>query len=243
MRLALAGRSVLIRAMFKERTPRWVLVGAFLLTLGAGSVNAVGFLGVHHQGISHLTGTISLVSTRLAAANFQGAVAAGMIVVSFFFGTFLSALIIRQSTLHMGRRYGVVLTLESGLLLGAVYLFEGGTVAGAYLASVACGLQNAMATSYSGAVIRSTHMTGIVTDMGIACGHLLRGQAVDWFRMRLYAVLLSGFALGGVAGAAGFARIGHRTLIFPAALSGVTGLGYAMYKQWQRMSRERSSRE
>lgn len=225
--------------MFKERTPRWILAGAFLLTLGAGAVNAIGFLGVHHQGISHLTGTISLVSTRVAAADWHDAGAAALVVLSFFFGAFLSALIIRQNTLHMGRRYGVVLALESVLLFGAVYLFENGTVAGAYVASIACGLQNAMATSYSGAVIRSTHMTGIVTDMGIAWGHWLRGQPVDWFRMRLYAVLLAGFALGGVAGAAGFARMGYRTLIFPAALSGATGVGYAMYKQWERSTRAR----
>jgi uncharacterized membrane protein YoaK (UPF0700 family) len=80
-------------------------------------------------------------------------------------------------------------------------------------------------------------MTGIVTDMGIACGHLLRGQPVDWIRMRLYGVLLSGFALGGVAGAAGYARIGYRTLVFPAVLSGVSGMSYAIYKHWQRMKR------
>jgi uncharacterized membrane protein YoaK (UPF0700 family) len=230
----------MLGAMFKERTPRWVLFGAFLLTLGAGSVNAIGFLGVHHQGISHLTGTISLVSTRVAAGDFHDAAAAALIVGSFFFGAFLSAVIIRQSTLHMGRRYGVVLTLESGLLFGAVYFFEGGTVAGAYLASIACGLQNAMATSYSGALIRSTHLTGIVTDIAIEAGHAVRGHPVDWFRMRLYGVLLGGFALGGVAGAAGFARIGYRTLVFPAVLSGSTGLGYALYKQWQRSRRAKA---
>jgi uncharacterized membrane protein YoaK (UPF0700 family) len=223
--------------MFKERTPGWVLMGAFLLTMSAGSINAVGFLGVHHQGISHLTGTLSLVGTRVAAGSFADAAAAGLIVGSFFFGAFLSALIIRESSLHMGRRYGVVLTLESALLFGAVYLFEGGTVAGAYLASIACGLQNAMATSYSGALIRSTHMTGLVTDIAIAAGHAVRGHPVDWFRMRLYGVLLGGFTLGGVAGAAGFARIGYRTLVFPAVLSGATGMGYAVFKQWQRMRR------
>jgi uncharacterized membrane protein YoaK (UPF0700 family) len=226
--------------MFKERTPAWVLMGAFLLTLSAGSINAVGFLGVHHQGLSHLTGTITLVSTRVAGSTWTDAAASGLVVASFFFGAFLSALIIRQSSLHMGRRYGVVLTLEAMLLFGAVYLFEGGTVAGAYLASTACGLQNAMATSYSGALIRSTHMTGIVTDIAIAAGHAVRGQPVDWFRMRLYAVLVGGFSLGGVAGAAGFARIGYRTLIFPAVLSGASGLGYALFKQWQRWRRQRA---
>ena len=228
----------MLAGMFKERTPRWVLWGAFWLALGAGSINAIGFMGVHHQGISHLTGTVSLVSTRVAALDFQGAIASALVVAGFFVGAFVSAVILRQSTLRMGRRYGVVMTLESVLLLAAVYFFEREQMAGAYLASAACGLQNAMATSYSGAVIRSTHLTGIVTDIAIACGHWVRRQPVDWFRMRLYGVLLAGFVTGGIAGAVGFARFGYRTLCFPAILCGGVGLAYSIYKHGERRSKE-----
>ena len=92
---------------------------------------------------------------------------------------------------------------------------------------MACGLQNAMATSYSGAVIRTTHMTGIVTDLGIALGLLARGEPVDRRRMGLYLVLLAGFFAGGILGAAGFARFGYDMLLGPALLSGITGIGFA----------------
>jgi uncharacterized membrane protein YoaK (UPF0700 family) len=44
---------------------------------------------------------------------------------------------------------------------------------------MACGLQNAMATGYSGAVIRTTHVTGIVTALGIAVGLAARRERVD----------------------------------------------------------------
>jgi len=73
-------------------------------------------------------------------------------------------------------------------------------------------------------------MTGMVTDIGIACGHLLRGVAVDWFRFRLYGVLLLGFFAGGVTGAVGYGRLGYDTLLLPAALSGITGVAYAIYR-------------
>lgn len=99
---------------------------------------------------------------------------------------------------------------------------------------MACGLQNAMATSYSGAVIRTTHLTGVVTDLGIACGHWLRGQPVDRARFRLHAVLLLGFFSGGVLGAIGYHNIGYNTLLFPAALTGFAGLLYAAHKQHER---------
>src|SRR5690606_36376599 len=130
----------------------------------------------------------------------------------------------RQSTLRLGRRYGVVLALESALLFAAVYFLRRGSFTGDYLASMACGLQNAMATSYSGAVIRTTHLTGVVTDLGIACRHWLRRQPVDWGRFRLYGVLLIGFTLGGILGTLGFHHLSYDTLLFPAAMTGLAGL-------------------
>ncbi len=226
--------------MFKHRTPRWVLTGAFTLALSAGSINAVGFLGAHHLGISHVTGTVSLVGTRIAALEWTDALAALSMIGSFFAGAVLSGLVLRESTLRMGRRYGVVLTIESAVLLTAVYFFERGWWTGAYFAATACGIQNAIATSYSGAVIRSTHLTGIVTDVGIACGHVMRGQPVDWRRMRLYGVIFGGFALGGIVGSFGYVKYGYRMLCVPAALSGFTGLGYAIFKQWQRFRSARA---
>ena len=226
--------------MFKERTPVWILAGGFFLTLGAGAVNAVGYLSMHRQGISHLTGTVSLVSVGVASSHIRTTVVALSIAVSFFVGAFLSGCIIRQSALHMGRRYGVVLTLEAVLLCASIPFFQSGSLIGDSLAAMACGLQNGMATSYSGAVIRSTHMTGIVTDLGIAFGHLARGLVVDWFRMRLYATLLGGFALGGVLGAWGFAYFGYATLLFPAGLTGATGLGYTVFKHFERARRKRA---
>jgi uncharacterized membrane protein YoaK (UPF0700 family) len=227
--------------MMNQRAPVWVMLGGMLLTTSAGSINAVGFLGLHHQAITHLSGTVSLLSTDLARADSESALRAFFVVLCFFVGCVISGFIIRQNTLKLGRRYGGVLVLESFMLFSAVHFFNRGLFAGDCLASMACGLQNAMATSYSGAVIRTTHMTGIITDLGIAAGHLMHGQSVDYRRLRLYAALLLGFFIGGLLGAVGFAHFGYDTLFFPAVLSGLAGLGYMASRTYERYKRKRQA--
>jgi uncharacterized membrane protein YoaK (UPF0700 family) len=143
-------------------------------------------------------------------------------------------MILRQSTLKAGRRYGLALTCESGLLFLATYFLRHGSNQGDYLAAMACGLQNAMATSYSGAVVRTTHITGIVTDLGIAVGLAFRGEPVDGRRIGLFLVLVSGFVLGGIVGGFGYLRFGFDTLLIPAAVTGVAGISYTIFKHYIR---------
>jgi uncharacterized membrane protein YoaK (UPF0700 family) len=214
----------------QHATPAWVYLGGFALALIAGLINAVGFLGVYQQALSHLTGTLTVLGLELAQGHYPVALHALAILLAFFAGCVISGALIAQGQLKLGRRYGVALSLESAALVAAVVLLRRGTIAGEYLAALACGLQNAMATTYSGSAMRTTHMTGMVTDIGIACGHLLRGVPVDWFRFRLYGVLLLGFFAGGVTGAIGYGRFGYDTLLLPAALSGVTGVAYTIYR-------------
>src|SRR5690606_9389894 len=95
--------------------------------------------------------------------------------------------------LRAGRRYGVVLIVEGALLAFAVPLLTRVPVAGSACAAAACGLQNAMATAYSGAVVRTTHVTGIVTDLGLAFSHWLRRSSGRGGRVRLLLALFTGF--------------------------------------------------
>lgn len=215
-------------------TPFWVYLGGFVLTVTAGAINAVGFLGVHHQALSHMTGSVTVLGMELARANYGVALHALAILAAFFLGCLVCGAIISQGTLRLGRRYGVVLSLESAALFSAVFFLRRHAYAGDYLAAMACGLQNAMVTSYSGATMRTTHITGMVTDLGITCGHFLRGMHVDWHKFRLYGVLFLGFFTGGVVGAFSFGAVGYDTLLFPAALSGVAGVGYAGVKHFER---------
>src|SRR4051812_21722444 len=82
--------------MLSKPIPGWILFGGFVLTCAAGSINAVGFLGMHHQAISHMSGTVTVLSNEIATGQFSPALYAMGVVGSFFAGSVLSAAIIRQ---------------------------------------------------------------------------------------------------------------------------------------------------
>ena len=214
--------------------PRWVWVGAVSLACVGGMVNVVGYLGFEHQAVSHLTGTTSLLGAALARGEWRAVAHLWGVLVAFCLGAMLSGLIIQDSTLRLGRRYGVALALEAVLLVAAVPLFERGLVWGAWLAAMACGLQNAMATTFSGAIVRTTHLSGMFTDLGIGLGHLLRGMPLPVRRLTLSGLIISGFLGGGVLGAWLYRHFGYDALLAPALLTGGTGVGYVLYRQWQR---------
>ncbi|MET0583156.1 MAG: YoaK family protein [Pseudoxanthomonas sp.] len=211
--------------------PRWVWVGAGSLAFVAGIVNVVGYLGFEHQAITHLTGTTSLLGAALVQGDTRAIGNLLGVILAFVAGAMASGLIIQDSTLRLGRRYGVVLSIEALLLVLAVPLFERRMIAGALLAAAACGLQNAMASTYSGSLIRTSHVTGLFTDLGIAVGHALRGMPVARRRLALCSLVICGFLAGGLAGAWLYSFFGYRTLYFPAALTGSVGLAYTLYRQ------------
>lgn len=212
--------------------PRWVWVGAVALSCIAGMVNAVGYLGFEHQAVSHMSGTTTQLGIALAEGDLVSIGHLWGVLIAFSVGAMLSGMIIQDSTLKLGRRYGIALALESLLLLAAIPLFKQQQIWGALVAAMACGLQNAMATTFSGAAIRTTHLSGMFTDLGIGLGHLLRGMPLQVRRLTLSGLIISGFLAGGILGALLFARFRYDALLAPALLTGVTGLSYVAYRQW-----------
>jgi uncharacterized membrane protein YoaK (UPF0700 family) len=214
-----------------NRLPRWVEVGGFFLAIIAGSVNAIALLGFNHQGVSHLTGSSTLLGVELAHGNVTEIAHLLLILLSFVIGAGVSGFVIGNESLKLGRRYSVALFSEAVLLVLAMLLLNRGSNLGHYLASGACGLQNAMTSTFSGAVVRTTHVTGLFTDLGITVGLWLRGQAADKRRVVLYLTLISGFVAGGVFGALGFERFRFYSLLAPAALSASMALLYLEYRR------------
>lgn len=212
------------------KLPRWALYGGVVLAFIAGMINAVGYLGFRHQAITHMTGTTTLFGIAAATQETSDIVHFGVVLLAFVAGCALSGFIIGDSALRLGRRYGVALAIESALLFLAVPLLHGRHDAGLWLAAAACGLQNAMAGSYSGAVVRTSHMSGIITDLGTFLGQWLRGAGADSRRVRLYCALFAGFLCGGIAGSVAFPYCQERTLLAPAVLTGIVGIAYVIYR-------------
>jgi len=224
-----------------RQLPRWAWIGGGALAFIAGIVNAAGYLGFRHQAITNLTGSTTMLGASLGLADGSEAVHWGLSVAAVVFDALLSGVIVQQQTLKLGRRYGVALVLESILLFAAVPLLHANESSGIYLASIGIGLQNGMASTYSGMVFRTTHVSGMFTDLGIYIGQRLRGLPVDALRVGVCLLVTATFTLGGTAGALLFQHLGERALLVPAALTGLCGLGYSIYSQYALSRRGRSA--
>ena len=214
-----------------SRLPRWVLYGGIVLAFIAGMINALGYLGFRHQAITHMTGTTSLLGIAAADGDAGNLLYFGLVLLAFLAGCVLGGFITGDSVLRLGHRYGTALIIESALLFAAVPLLCRQIDAGLWFAAAASGLQNSIAATYSGAVVRTSHMSGIVTDLGTFLGQWLHGAGVDLRRVRLYGALLAGFSCGGVASALAFPRWQERTLLAPAILTGLVGIAYIIYRR------------
>ncbi|MCC2616880.1 DUF1275 domain-containing protein [Aestuariibacter halophilus] len=198
--------------------PRWVEYGAFLLALVAGCINAIGLLGVEHQAISHLSGTATLMGAALISDHPSAVLHLVGIVLSFLLGSTLCGFMLPGNALLLGRHYDTTLLIEALLLCGALLFLNQDVYIGHYLASAACGLQNALATNYSGAIVRTTHLTGIVTDLGLMLGARCRKEPLDRRKGMLFVLIIGGFVLGAALGAWLFQQVQFYAMLVPAAL-------------------------
>ena len=222
-----------------NKLPKWVEIGGFLLASIAGFVNAIGLLGFKHQAVSHLTGTSTFLSLALANQDVEGTIHLLLVIASFMMGAAFSGIVIGNTALKLGRHYSIALFVESLLLYASMGLLNHDSSSGHFLASAACGLQNAMTSTYSGAVVRTTHVSGLFTDLGVALGLRFRGHKADSRRIILYLTLITGFIVGGVAGSLAFAYYHFSALLFPCILTALIGIGYEVLAYRQAGARNR----
>jgi len=158
---------------------RWL---AGYLAFVGGFVNSSGFVLVGTFS-SHVTGNVGRLANDAATGQYAAAVAAFSLVLCFFCGAFIASMIIESRFLGVpsARAYAFALATETVLLLLFTLLSYATTSlhprardAETALLCAAMGLQNALVSRLSGAVVRTTHLTGVVTDLGI--------ESARWFR-------------------------------------------------------------
>lgn len=208
------------QAVFRQ--VRHLLPGALVLAANAGFINAV-VLGFFRTPVSHMTGAISHLGLDLASGRESDALASGSIVLGFLGGAVLGGIIVGALKLVPGRRYGVAMLIEGALLGAATAFFILKLRFGLPLVALACGLQNAMSSSYCGLVIRTTHVTGLVTDIGVLIGHWIRHRQVDLWKLRFFVMVFLAFALGGLVGALADRWLGPWSLAIPATGMSIGG--------------------
>jgi uncharacterized membrane protein YoaK (UPF0700 family) len=221
----------LSRLTAPERTPRANLHLGISLAFVAGAMNAGGFLAIG-QYTSHMTGYVSSAADNLVLGRLALAAASLLALAAFVSGAVCTAMLVNYA-----RRNGKSDPFRTPLIIEAALLILFGLVgatlrlhefisvsATAILLCFVMGLQNALVTKISNAEIRTTHVTGLVTDFGIELGKL-----IYWNRNRLqsssplvranrrklvlHASLILSFFTGGLAGALGFSQIGFSSTI------------------------------
>ncbi|EDY82818.1 conserved hypothetical protein [Verrucomicrobiia bacterium DG1235] len=121
--------------------------------------------------------------------------------VGFVLGALMSGLLLHHPQLELEKPYGRIVSGIGILLVGAFWV-ESFSVTGAIgIAGFACGLQNALATKYRGSVLRTTHLTGLLTDLGVMLGMKIRGHTLENWRIGVPLFLSLSFFVGAVCGA------------------------------------------
>ncbi|QTN27789.1 DUF1275 domain-containing protein [Rhodoferax sp. AJA081-3] len=198
----------------------------------AGATNAGGFLAVG-QYTSHMSGILSSVADNLILGQMQLALVGVALVAAFIGGSMTTAWMVNWALRrNMRSAFARPLVVEAGLLLvfgifGTAIdhfstLFVPVTV---LLLCYIMGLQNAVITKVSHAEIRTTHVTGLLTDLGIELGKLfyLNGSTfpkkvvANRGKLRIHAKLVGSFFGGALLGAFGFKHAGYIATV-PLAL-------------------------
>jgi uncharacterized membrane protein YoaK (UPF0700 family) len=217
--------------MFRHKGKRRTLVHnlriASLLSFVAGVVNIAGFWAVHTL-TTNVTGHFAYFIDEVFKLNLSQGLNYFMYILFFFLGSFISNLLVEYvSTRNERLIYRIPIILES-MLLFAVALF------GQYLILhapnvLACsllfamGIQNSLVTSISNATVRTTHLTGLFTDLGIELSQLFfyklpheKEKLYSSIKLRL--TIISFFFLGGLLGGILYTKINLYVLIFTASL-------------------------
>jgi len=203
---------------------------AWAMAFVAGAVNAGGFLAVGHY-TSHVTGVASSLADELADGDLTTALAALAMMLSFLAGAFVcTTLISFGQRRRMRSRYAVTLVFEAMLMM--VFGFMGNRLqeeirftlpSTVMLLCFIMGMHNTVTSIISGAAVRTTHLTGTVTDIGIELSRLTyvnvhhrhgRERIVaNRQKLTLLLLILASFLVGGVSGALGFRHIGFKITV------------------------------
>lgn len=219
----------------KRRTYHHNLKLASILSCVAGLVNITGVLSVSTL-TTNVTGHFAYFSEQLFLSHYRSSLIYLIYILCFLFGAFISGLIIEWTSRNeSGSSYKIPLSIEIVIMLVIGFspeLLPDPASAPLIISSAllfAMGLQNALVTRVSQSVVRTTHLTGLFTDLGIELSMLLfRRQKVKRTQLNksifLKLMIIGCFFIGGILGAFTYQSFQLKTLLLPAIL-----LLYAMW--------------
>jgi len=220
--------------MYDRTDFKWIVFGGVILSFHAGFINSIGMKSAYGYTVTHITGLYTRTFFGLVDRSPINSVNAFMVLIGFVLGAFFTGLICGSTRFRLQPRYGVVILIESLLLFISVGVFhsEGypndSARFGFFFVSMGVAMQNSMFSTFSGAVVRTTHLTGIINDTAMLVGQYIRYRFVskkkstEMWKLLVFVPLLVGFAIGVLVGASAFNHMsGFYALLIPATSLGL----------------------
>ncbi|QMU27258.1 YoaK family protein [Adhaeribacter radiodurans] len=211
----------------KSRTFTHNLKLASLLSFVAGIVNVSGLFAVQRL-TTNVTGHFAFFADELVRNNFEQSIIYLLFIIAFFLGAFCSNLLIELIS-RMDERFINSIPVGLEIFILSFVAFLATPTIRAQVNTVAClllfamGLQNALVTSISNSIVRTTHLTGLFTDLGIELSQLFFYKRNDQQKklhssIKLRLTIIFFFFFGGVSGGYGFLLIGVKVLLIAVGL-------------------------
>ncbi|OON41436.1 DUF1275 family protein [Izhakiella australiensis] len=190
---------------------RWL---ALVLATSAGTLNAMA-LGAFGFFPSHMSGNTSQISSEVSGSDVKDLVFLSAILTAFIAGAFSARLTVAAGLKKKLRTIYCLILLTEGIALALLSCFEllfhsseNSRESIVFLAFL-MGIHNATSTQLSNGRVRSTHITGTVTDAGIALGSMVAGwlsrdassgQRAQYKVLSTHLTTLFSFIGGGIVG-------------------------------------------
>ena len=206
----------------KSRSLKQNLGIASLLSFVAGIVNVTGFLAVK-QLTTNVTGHFAYMVEEALEVNFSQALFYLLYILFFLAGAFFSNLLIELTNKFSDRNIFIIPVLTEALLLSIIafldfdYIKQNPNIIACTLL-FAMGLQNSLVTTISNAIVRTTHLTGLFTDLGIELSQLFFFKSKDQHQkliasIKLRLTIIAAFFMGGIIAGTAYAEWKIKTLL------------------------------
>ncbi|CAH8293517.1 uncharacterized membrane protein YoaK (UPF0700 family) [Mariniflexile fucanivorans] len=219
----------MFRHQGRSRTLKHNLRIATILSFVAGIVNVTGFLAFQ-QLTTNVTGHFALFISDVANFEFWKGTVYFLYIFSFLFGSFLSSFLIERYRESKKLNVFVIPTLMECFILITIAVFSD-VLEIKYPDFIVCallfamGLQNSLVTKISNAVVRTTHLTGLFTDLGIELSQLFFPKThphVEKIKstIKLRVFIICFFFMGGIVGGFIYSRMNFKlnTLVFASLI-------------------------
>jgi uncharacterized membrane protein YoaK (UPF0700 family) len=235
----------------KTRRPEHNIRIASLLSFVAGMVNVVGFLSVQRL-TTNVTGHFAVFVDEVFKLDFKQAFYFLLYTFFFFLGSFVSNFMVEIISRRNAKFvYTIPTIVESFILLfvalAGPFLVDSNPDVLAFCLLFAMGLQNSFVTKISNAVVRTTHLTGLFTDLGIELSQLFfykqkdqRKKLLSSIKLRL--LIINFFFVGGVLGGVLYGSMQLHVLIIATVMLLLGLLSNSFKLQYIRLKRKIAKR-